>query len=410
MDDSMSAWMTIRKSGKLIDEKEITELIDSAGIRNGLEEAIQKMNKEGFERDFDTPFPLAFCKANTTDKRINYHFDSHFDDPQNIDYSRLAEFAYVGRDAVLADFSYNLFDSDGSIYNIFGELLGTEQKIPENLRDLAGHGVSYEESDHCFVALSTGYPYIDKTGKICLLDTLIINHSLQHSNLKTPLSLIINAEVKDCDLVSPSDIVINGDLIASRVFCEGGLRIEGSIIDCKESYLHLLGEVHCHSIINSRLITQSKIIFSKEIIESQVIAEKGVVSTNSFSMIHSGNIQSSGSVHAGFLGNLDANPLEIEITISAYYKNLLMIKTKELIKQKQNLDSDSEIIIQLNEEIKAMENDLDQDMSIFLQHERSEPLSVKADQTIYPHTTIRILKHSYHIKSPQQGAEYLEKD
>ncbi|MCB5277656.1 MAG: hypothetical protein LHW62_08185, partial [Candidatus Cloacimonetes bacterium] len=50
--DSSSAWLTIKRSGRLVDEKEILDLIDEAGIRSGFEEALQLIRERGIEKEY----------------------------------------------------------------------------------------------------------------------------------------------------------------------------------------------------------------------------------------------------------------------------------------------------------------------------------------------------------------------
>jgi hypothetical protein len=56
-DDRLSAWLTIKKDNRLIDEKDILDLLEQAGIKNGFEEAQRYMQKHSMEKDFDIPFP-----------------------------------------------------------------------------------------------------------------------------------------------------------------------------------------------------------------------------------------------------------------------------------------------------------------------------------------------------------------
>ncbi|MDZ4121512.1 MAG: FapA family protein, partial [Candidatus Cloacimonadaceae bacterium] len=218
------------------------------------------------------------------------------------------------------------------------------------------------------------------------------------------------ADVCNCEINSASDIEIKGNLVSTKLYTEGKLVVGGQIIGCRESYLHVWGDTICHSVIDSRLICKGSLHFAGEIREAQIIAEKGVIGAETDSLIHSGSIQSSGSITAAVIGNTEEEPVEIEITISAYYKNYLMIRTKELIKMKQNPEISPEVIDETSTEIKHLESELDRDMSVFLKHERLEKLTIKASQRLHANTTLRILKHSYQIKHQEQDAEYREKD
>ena len=74
-DDRLSAWLTIRSHGRLIDEQYILDLIEEAGIKTGFEEADRYMRKHGLEKDFDIPFPIAMCDRVKGESKLNYFFD-----------------------------------------------------------------------------------------------------------------------------------------------------------------------------------------------------------------------------------------------------------------------------------------------------------------------------------------------
>ncbi len=409
-DDAMSAWMTIQQTGKLIDEQEILDLIDEIGIKYGIEEALKKMSQDGTDKEFNTPFPIAICKRGAARQAMNYYFESEFSDPDELPLEQLQKLTFFGKDSVLADFSYNLFDGEGSVYNIFGEMLIDGSLDMDSLLHINGYGVRFDEDKSRYVSTIAGYPYLSKEGKICILDVIKINHDLSDCCLRTPARLEFGGNLTDCNITAGSSVSVSGDVINSSVYCEGDLDVEGEIRDCSKSFVHVLGNIYASSIIDSKLVTRSSVKFQEMIRNSIVFAQTGIKGLNGHCVLHSGSIQATGSISAGFLGNQESLPLEIEITISAYYKNLLMIKTKELIKLKQAQEIDPEAIELLSEEVKKLETDLDNDMSRFLQEVRADKLEIKADQVAYPDTLIRILKHSYQIKSIQSNPIFVEKD
>ena len=61
--DNLSAYLTIEDNGNMIDEKEISSLISSVGIKNGLEEAIDYNIKHGILKEIGNPFLIALASA-----------------------------------------------------------------------------------------------------------------------------------------------------------------------------------------------------------------------------------------------------------------------------------------------------------------------------------------------------------
>ncbi len=122
-DGGLSAWMTIQKTGRLIDEAEILNLLDEVGIKYGIDDAIRWMQENDFQKDYQVPFPVAMCQTPSREARLNYFFETGIDlkETDGINLDSLKDLSYVDQGFVLADYSYNLFDGNSSIYNIFGE-------------------------------------------------------------------------------------------------------------------------------------------------------------------------------------------------------------------------------------------------------------------------------------------------
>jgi len=409
-DDELTAMMTIFPSGKMIDEQEILDLIESSGIKYGFEEALHKSIKESIQKDFGIPFPIAICKPNTQKGSLNYYFNTQLDNPRDVDPLSLESLTCITSGTVLADYSLSIFENESSVYNVFGAMQEGLHLDAEHIRSLAGEGVFFDEQHNRLIAAIDGYPYMDEHGIISVIREITITGDVINKTIRIPVSLRIGGDIQSSNLFVGGDLFVVGSINTSRIRCEGNLFVEKNIVDCRESYLQIIGEVECKSLQRSKLITMGKLCFSNELSNCQLIVEKGIKGWGFDSTIHSGNIQSSGSIECGIIGNPDGTSTEIEITISAYLKNLLLIRTREVVKLRQDSEAPIEQIDELNQEIKLLEERLDIAMSDFLTAQREEKLMVSAEQSIFPNTNIRILKHSYQIKQIQQNAQYLEKD
>lgn len=421
-EDGLSAWLTIKKTGKMIDENDILNLMEEAGIKYGYEDALKWLQDNDFQKDYNEPFPIAICKPQSTEARIHYYFEhqERYDfqiggegasmTPAIIDMNTLSNWNYVSPGFVLAEYSYNLFDDNSSVYNIFGEMIALPEHDPAELSRLAGPNVHYDEKSHRFISKATGYPYLDKDGRISLLNHLIIDHPADGSVLKTPLSIKIIGDVNRCQFAVLGNLDISGSVLASSIHCEGDLTVGGNIELCESEAVHAIGNVSCNSILSSRLISAGKLFLKSHIENSTVICEHGIQGDPDQSWALNGYLQACGDITLGAAGSKDQDPLEIEITIGPYYKAMLMHKTKELIALKQFSNTRAETLADLENEIHTLESKLDNELDLFLKRDRNSKHRIVITGDVYPKTFFRILKHSYPIKRHQRGLELTEQD
>ena len=424
----MSAWLTIDNHKGLINEREILELIDRAGIKSGIEDAQRYIREQNLEKDFGTAFPVALCQNGTTGTKLNYYFDIHKNRrlSPSMDPANLPGLEYVEAGTIVADYSSNLFDRQGSIYNIFGEIIPNPEIDPGISRAQTGQGISFSTSRNAFVAEKTGYPYLDEESRICLLDSIILGTELQDYSypLHIPVDMVyqgdlenaeiycrgamqINGSVKHSLLHSGGDLEISGELIESQVRCEGNLKL-GTIRNCSQAVL-VLADLFCQSILESSVLCQGRIELERLIDRSVVVADGGL--TGSYeSCIQDSHLQACGSIEAGNLGRVDGDTNELEITISPYNKAILTRLTKELIKHKEQGSGSGEEAQKIQEEIKTCEQQLDQQLNKFLRRKREERYNIRIHGDVHPPTEIRILKHSYTISSYQNSLLLEEKD
>ena len=429
-DEGMSAWMTIKQTENLIDERDILQLIDEAGIKAGFEDAQRYINLHNLEKDFGTCFPLALCNAGAASTKLTFYFDRHH--PLNPDklmaFDELSELSYVLPGTVLADYSSNLFDRQGSIYNIFGNIIPNTNVEVDKAEENAGPNVDFDPERNAFVSRRTGYPYVDKAGRISIMDTLLLkDYTASGSPLRTPLSIIcdsplkgveilangnieIHGDIENCRLASEAEITIWGNCQSSTITCKNKLTINSDIISCNEEGINSGGDLNCQNIRGSYILCRGYLNLNGQAVDSRIVAEKGINGHREQSCISGSHVQSSGNIELGSLGNIDGGETEIEITISPYYKSVLMNLTKELIKAKGDASAPPEKLEQLKADIQNCEQELDYQLNTFLKRPREERISVRIHHDLHPLANIRVLKHSYTMKNYQQGLELIEKD
>jgi uncharacterized protein (DUF342 family) len=410
--ESSSAWLTIKHSGQLVDEKEILDLIDEAGIKSGFEEALQLIRERGIEKDFDTPFPIAVCTREKGKKEasLNYHFDPAAigADLSQIDLAQLNKAIYVNAGDTVASYSDNLFERDGSIYDLFGDLITPPVIDEDAAQRLAGTNVRFEARE--FVAEKTGYPYLDAAGQLCILDHLSLSSEQVPSSemIRSPLALEITGDLDGVNIACSKSLCLKGNIRDCSIYCEDDLSLSGDIISCTNPGIQVLGKLEVHSIRHSRICVKEGIEFHGEIVHSSVATDGDILGDEGVSRINGGLVQASGNIDIAIAGSPSGDETEIEIAISPFYRSVLMQMTKEAVRLRG--EGDEAALDELQKRISRCEAELDNQLNIFLKRPAGQKKTVTVQDEVYPKTLFRVLKHSYQIKSRQKGICLVEKD
>ncbi len=410
--ESSSAWLTIKRSGRLVNEKDILDLIDEAGIKSGFEEALQLIRERGIEKDFDKPFPIAVCEKEEgkSEATLNYRFDPDAitGDISELDLATLSNTIYVNEGDVIASYSDNLFERDGSIYDIFGELITPPNVDAETAQKLAGSHVRYESHD--YIAARTGYPYLDETGRICILDKLKLNSDQVPSGqfLRSPVSLEVSGDLSHVNIACLKTMTIHGNIQDCSIYCEKDLIIAGDIISCKNPGIQVLGSLKLNAIDHSRVYVRSDLEFQGEIQHSIIAIDGNLIGAEDGSLINGGLIQAAGNIDIASAGSASGDETEIEIAISPFYRAMLMQVTKESVRLRE--EGNEKALDDIQKRISRFEAELDNQLNLFLKRPAGDKKSVTVRDEIYPKTLFRVLKHSYQIKSHQKGIYLVEKE
>lgn len=408
--NSGSAWLTIKCSGHLIDEKDILDLLDEAGIKTGFEEAMQLMRDRGIEKEYDQPFPIALShtETETREVKLNFHFDSslNMDRIAELSLTDLAELSYAQAGDCLAGYSDNIFEREGSIYDIFGELITPLQVNDAEAAKLTGTNVGYEGRE--YIAQATGYPYLDLDGRICILNALKIkaDSCKAEQSIRSPLALEIIGDLSGCSIAVANDLQIRGSITNCCIYCEKDLHVDGSIVDCRQPGIQVLGSLKTSSILRSKVLVRHDLEFDTSIQDSSVACDGSIIGNTEYSSICGGMAQAGNDINIGIAGGDEET--EIEIAISPFYRGMLMQMTKELVRLKG--EEDEQAIADMQTRIARCESELDSQLNAFLKRGSDQKKSVQVSSEVHPKTTFRILKHVYQIKSAQKGIHLFEKE
>lgn len=411
-DDKLSAWLTILDENKLSDEKEILDLIEIAGIKAGFEEALRYMRKHGLEKEYQTPFPVAMCVRVKGESKLNYYFDLEHAKSfgGTVDIAELTTLTCIEPGTVLADYSSNIFDRQGSIYDIYGNMLEDEDIDLDAMAQMAGNNVGFDRQHRQLIAESIGYPSIEENGKISLIDKLKVASSISNYEgyLRSPVDLEIAGNVESTRIVAGRNLLIRGDFCSGDVWCEGNLTVEGEIRDCSKGDIKVWGNLDAVGILRSKALCKGILAVSSRIQQSEVVADGGIVSPQA--ELVGGHLECSGDLELASLGNSSNMQTEVEITISPFHKAVLMQLTKELVHLKRDPEQNSGAIEAVNERIQTCETALDSELNVYLQKPAGSKSRMLVHRDVYPPANIRIFKHEYNITTHQMHLELWEKE
>jgi len=412
-EDKMSAWMYVHKSDNIIDEQEILDLIKESGITDGFDEAIEWMAENGYNKDYEKPFPVAICKPAAGNENIDVHFNSEraYNPAKNWNIKDFQNWALVEQGAILANVSFNALNASESVKNIFGELT-TYQASSNQLARYLGQNVSLDADGRNIVSDITGYPYIDVENKINVVNHLIYNGDIKLSKIPVTLaaSLTVEGSISKVNLFVMSDLHVKGNIYGSDIYAEGSLTVEGDIIDCQAAGVVASENLKVQNIKNSLVMCKGELLFENYITGSRVIAEKQIKGNPENSLIDGSQVMTSGSVDISTAGCVEGTESEIEITISPFIKermNQLSRNLKEL-KEKQSANPDR--IEQLSKNITKLEENLANEIDNFLSNKDTLQRYIRIHDELFTGVYIRILKKSYQIKQNQVSSEFMEEE
>ncbi len=410
-DDKMSAWMYVHKSDKIIDEQEILDLIMEAGVTNGFEEAIQWMAENGYNKDYEKPFPVAICKAPASIDIIETHFNRKYsynpDEKWNI--RDFQNWTLVEKDAILADIPFEKINAAEAVYNILGELT-TSVASAETLTNYLGQNVSLDREGQRIVSDIIGYPYVDKEGKINVVNHLVYKGDIKLSKMPVTLAaaLTVEGSINKANLFIMSDLHVKGGIYNSDIYAEGDMTVEGDIIDCQAAGVVTAENLKVQNIKNSLVMCRGELSFDNYITGSRVIAEKKITGNPEKSVIEGSQIMTGGSVEISSAGSVDGAETEIEVTISPFIKERMNQMNRNLNKLKENSSANPDKIEQMHKKFVKLEEGFAAELDKFLNKKDYEPRHIRIYDELFKGVYIRILKKAYQIKQNQVSAEFVE--
>jgi len=401
-EDKFSAFMTITNINKAINENDILTLIEEAGVIYGFENANLFINQKGITKEFDIPFPLAIAeKPSVAQVEFEFLFEEKncFNEESfNNNFGKLKDFENIKKGKPIAKLFITKMPQNGK--NIFGKTIENNESKEDIINSYLGENVSYSADLSQIIAEKSGYPYIDSNGKVSVKNTFVINSDLDLSfeNISLSGNLIVNGNIKDkIKLDIDGTIEVNGDVNNACIDCSGEISINGDVLNCRSHGIISQGNISFNSAENSSISSSKKIFFNKNIHFCKIIAEEGIIGDQEESSIVGGLVQSGILIEAALIGNSSAINTEVEISISPFTKERMLLLTKKIMELKELPDSDKNEIKAMEIELDSLENKLEDDINTALMNTDSVSRRITAYKNIFSGVYVRILKKSQTI-------------
>jgi len=382
--DNLSAYLTIEDNSSMIDEKEISSLISSVGIKNGIEKAIDYNNNHEITKEIGKPFLIALASAAKAKAGVSYNIDpeSFIDVDKQYEMDELAKFVKVEKDEVLAEVSATDMQTSGT--DIFGNEISSADETSINVEDIVGANVHYSEETNQILASAAGYPYINHENKLCVKSTFISKDIID-----TTKQIFGNTTIEG--VVSNSNLEIFGDLW-----------VKGNIRNCNAEGIIVHGDVISDFIEDSKIYASGNVTINKNA-RNSVIYANGTITADENSSVSGGLIQSGKQLELFNVGSPIHLLTEVEIAIAPFIKEQSRILRKKFNQARSVEEVDEEEIKSLVEKEKELQEQFTAELEKV--HDLSS-LNIKIKGTLFRNTDIRILKDFLEISEDKSNVEF----
>jgi uncharacterized protein len=382
-DDNFATYLTFKDSSGIINENEILALLKKAGIKHGFSSAISYNRLHAIKKEINKPFLIARGSDPNANPEINFLFNRKkcFDPLKSYDVLEMTHFEKVSKGQPLAEISTGTVTNAGK--DVLGnEVTGMSNVEPEFMAHF-GSEIELDKETGTLVALKSGYPYIDNTGKIQIKSDFYINENI------SGISMEING-----------DLVINGLIENANLIIDGNLTVYGNIKDCTQHGVFASGNIDFDFAENSRIVCNGQLKFHNNVNDCILSSKDGIWGEEN-STVCGGLLQCSNSIVLHNVGNELPVLTEIEIGLATYTKEMMKLTQARLGFVERLPSNHHEELSGLNARLMEMEKQYIAEVDEILESpEKRHKISIL--KTLYPETRVRILNHS-HVITEEKG-------
>ena len=178
----------------------------------------------------------------------------------------------------------------------------------------------------------------------------------------------------------------------SNLYAEQGIVIKGRLEACNGGGVTSPKSITCFEVNNSKVFSGDKLIVTGHVNNSRLVGETSIKIDDSAEVIAS-DLQSSRYIKVGNVKSDGETISDLEITVSPYTKEQLMLLTRELVYFNEN-DGDNVKIPIIRKEIKQLEETLSIKVEEAIELENNNSLMIETTGQIAKGTKLKILKES----------------
>lgn len=390
-DNKLCATMTIKRDGGVIEQDELISLINQAGVCNGL---ISSIDQEG-EKEFNQPFKIAEIKPIDTDIELELYYKNEelYYPKTPLNEANIFHLVYVQKGSAIGKL---FFDEDMlSRKDVYGNYLLTSEGRNNVIEKYKGENLDFNFNSKEYIAKINGYLSLDSSGKYSVSNHLFIKQDINkdYGNIYILGNLTIQGNVKDVrHLRVIGELTIEGDVSQTNIFAEQGIVVKGKLENCNNGGVSSPKGIICSEIKNSKVFSGEDLIVKGNVYNSRLVGEDSIKVADTAEVIAS-DLQSSRYIKVGNVKNEGDSISDLEISVSPYTKEQLMILTRELVYFNEN-NSDNEKVPIIRKEIKLLEEKLSGKVEEAIELDSNNSLMIETTGQIAQGVKIKILKDS----------------
>ena len=390
-ENKMCAMMTIKRESGVIEQDEILALINEAGITNGF---VSSIDQEG-EKLLHKPFKIAEVKGINQEITVDLYYKNEelYFPKTPLNEANIFRLVYVQKGSPIGKLTFNeeMLSRKDVLGNYLISLKGRNSVIDK----YKGENVSFNLDTMEYLAEINGYLSLDQSGKYSIVNKLTINQDIgrDYGNIYILGNLTIRGDVTNVRHIRIlGALTIEGNVVQSNLYAEQGIIIKGIIKNCSSGGITSPGNIECQDIRDSKVFSGSKLIVGGSVINSRLVGEVAIEVADDAEVIAS-DLNSSRSIKVGNVKNSSEANSNLEISVSPYTKEQLMILTRELV-YFNDTDVDNSKVPIIREEIRDLEEILSQKVEEAIELDNTNALSIETTQKIDEGVRIKILKES----------------
>ena len=390
-DNKLCATMTIKRDGGVIEQDEILSLINQAGISNGF---ISSIDQEG-EKEFNQSFKIAEVDAIDQEVSLDLYYktDELYYPKTPLNETNIFRLVYVQKGSAIAKLTYD--ENMLSKKDVYGNYLLTLEERNNVIERYKGDNIDFDLNSREYIAQKSGYLSLGADGKYSIINHLYIKQDINrnYGNIYILGNLTIAGNVQNVRHIRVvGQLTIEGDVFQSNLYAEQGITIQGKLENCNGGGVTCPKDIHCSEIRKSKVFAGDNLLIKGNIYNSKLVGETSIQVANEVEILAS-ELQSSRYLKVGNVKNEGDFVSELEITVSPYTKEQLMILTRELVYFNEN-DSENEKIPIIKREIKQLEENLSAKVEEAIELENNNSLMIETTGLIARGVKLKILKES----------------